>query len=61
MRCGRPIGKCLAENYMEGYHLNTLHSKALYDITPTRLCEKIPPGEGYTGYKANYTSKTPLD
>ncbi len=51
--------KCLAENYMEGYHLNTVHSKALYDITPTRLCEKIPPGEGYTGYKANYTSKTP--
>ena len=50
--------KCLAENYMEGYHLNTLHSKALYDITPTRLCEKIPPGEGYTGYKANYTSRT---
>ena len=50
--------KCLAENYMEGYHLNTLHSKALYDITPTRLCEKLPSGEGYTGYKANYTSKT---
>jgi phenylpropionate dioxygenase-like ring-hydroxylating dioxygenase large terminal subunit len=51
--------KCLAENYMEGYHLNTVHSKALYDITPTRLCEKIPPGEGYTGYKAHYTRKTP--
>jgi phenylpropionate dioxygenase-like ring-hydroxylating dioxygenase large terminal subunit len=50
--------KCLAENYMEGYHLNTVHSKALYDITPTRLCEKIPPGEGFTGYKSNYTSKT---
>ena len=51
--------KCLAENYMEGYHLNTVHNKALYDVTPTRLCEKIPPGEGYAGYKANYTSKTP--
>ena len=51
--------KCLAENYMEGYHLNTVHSKALYDITPTRLRKKIPPGEGYTGYKAGYTRKTP--
>ena len=51
--------KCLAENYMEGYHLNTVHSKTLYDVTPTRLCEKIPPGEGYTGYKAGYSRKTP--
>ncbi len=51
--------KCLAENYMEGYHLSTVHSKDLYDITPTRLCEKIPPGEGYTGYKAHYTRKSP--
>ncbi len=51
--------KCLAENFMEGYHLSTVHSKALYDITPTRLCEKVEPGEGYTGYKAHYTRKSP--
>ncbi len=51
--------KCLAENYMEGYHLSTVHSKELYDITPTRLCEKIPPSEAYTGYKAHYTRKSP--
>ena len=51
--------KCLAENYLEGYHLSTVHHKTLHDRTPTRLCEKIPPGEGYTGYKSHYTRKSP--
>ena len=51
--------KCLAENYLEGYHLSTVHHKTLHDRTPTRLCEKIPPGEGYTGYKSHYTRKFP--
>lgn len=51
--------KCLAENFLEGYHLSTVHSKTLHDRTPTRLCEKIPPGEGYTGYKSHYTRKSP--
>ena len=48
--------KCLAENYLEGYHLSTVHQKTLHNRTPTRLCEKIPPGEGYTGYKSYYTT-----
>ena len=51
--------KCLAENFLEGYHLSTVHHKTLHDRTPTRLCEKIPPGEGYTGYKSHYTRKSP--
>jgi phenylpropionate dioxygenase-like ring-hydroxylating dioxygenase large terminal subunit len=51
--------KSLAENFMEGYHLSTVHNITLHHRTPTRLCEKIPPGEGYTGYKSHYTRKTP--
>ncbi len=51
--------KSLAENFMEGYHLSTVHNLTLHHRTPTRLCEKIPPGEGYTGYKSYYTRKTP--
>ena len=51
--------KCLAENFMEGYHLSTVHNITLHHRTPTRLSEKIPPGEGYTGYKSHYTRKTP--
>ncbi len=49
--------KCLAENFMEGYHLSTLHYTGLHKITPTRLCEKIPGGKAYTGFKSGY----PLD
>ena len=51
--------KCLAENFMEGYHLSTLHYTGLHKITPTRLCKKIPGGEGYTGYKSGYPAKLP--
>jgi phenylpropionate dioxygenase-like ring-hydroxylating dioxygenase large terminal subunit len=46
--------KCLTENFMEGYHLSVTHINSLHKITPTRLCEKIPAGEGYTGYKSHY-------
>jgi len=51
--------KCLAENFMEGYHLSTVHYKTLHDLTPTRLCEKIQSGEGYSGYKSYYDPKMP--
>ena len=51
--------KCLAENFMEGYHLSTVHYKTLHDSTPTRLCEKIPPGDGFSAYKSHYDSKMP--
>jgi len=46
--------KCLAENFMEGYHLTPVHRNTLPPMTPTRLCEKIPGGAGYTGYKSHY-------
>ena len=51
--------KCLTENFMEGYHLSTLHYNSLHKITPTRLCERIPDGEGYMGYKSGYDPKFP--
>ena len=51
--------KCLTENFMEGYHLSVTHINSLHKITPTRLCEKIPGGEGYTGYKSRYDPKFP--
>lgn len=47
--------KCLAENFMEGYHLTPVHRDTLHPMTPTRLCQKIPGGAGYTGYKAHYS------
>ena len=46
--------KCLAENFLEGYHLSTLHYNTLHKRTPTRLCEKLPGGEGYTSFKSHY-------
>ena len=51
--------KSLAENFMEGYHLSTVHQKTLHKNTPTRLCENVPPGEGYTGYKSHHDPKSP--
>lgn len=48
--------KCLAENFMEGYHLTPVHRTTLHPMTPTRLCEKIPGGAGYTGYKSHYNN-----
>jgi len=44
--------KCLVENFMEGYHLSTVHQKTLHPFTPTRLCRHYPAGEGYFGYFA---------
>ncbi len=46
--------KCLVENFMEGYHLSSVHQKTLHSITPTRLCRHYPSGEGYFGYFANF-------
>ena len=51
--------KCLAKNFMEGYHLSTVHYTGLHKITPTRLCEKIPGGGAYTGFKSGYPTKLP--
>ena len=46
--------KCLAENFLEGYHLTPVHVNTLHPMVPTRLCEIIPGGDGYTGYKAHF-------
>ena len=46
--------KCLTENFMEGYHLSHVHRETLHPITPTRLCEHFPAGEGYLGYYSGF-------
>ena len=46
--------KCLAENFMEGYHLSHVHQETLHPITPTHLCEHFPPGPAYHGYYSRY-------
>jgi choline monooxygenase len=51
--------KCLTENFMEGYHLSVSHINSLHKITPTRLCKKMPGGEGYTAYKSYYNPDYP--
>jgi phenylpropionate dioxygenase-like ring-hydroxylating dioxygenase large terminal subunit len=51
--------KCCAENFMEGYHLSPAHAKTLHAITPTSLCEKLPDGPAYTGYRANFQPSCP--
>ena len=51
--------KCLTENFMEGYHLSTVHYGTLHPIMPTRLCEHFPAGEGYLGYYSGFPAGLP--
>ena len=51
--------KCLTENFMEGYHLSTVHRKTLHPITPTRLCSHFPAGENYFGYFSVFPDNLP--
>ena len=51
--------KCLTENFMEGYHLSTVHYETLHPTTPTRLCEHFPAGEGYLGYFSRFPADLP--
>ena len=51
--------KCLTENFMEGYHLSTVHYETLHPTTPTRLCEHFPAGEGYLGYYSRFPAGLP--
>lgn len=51
--------KCLAENFMEGYHLTPTHARTLHPITPTSLCRKMPAGDGFTGYWSGYNPSYP--
>jgi phenylpropionate dioxygenase-like ring-hydroxylating dioxygenase large terminal subunit len=52
--------KLLAENFMEGYHLSTVHRDSIHQYTPTALCEYYSGGPGYTGYYANFPRDKPL-
>lgn len=47
--------KLLAENFLEGYHLTPVHLNTLHPMCPTKLCEKVEGGPGFTGYKAHYS------
>jgi len=51
--------KCLTENFMEGYHLSPTHAKTLHAITPTALCEKLPNGAAFTGYRSHFHPSCP--
>ena len=51
--------KALFENFMEGYHLSAIHPETLHPVTPTRLCQKMVSGEGWTGYHAYYDPSYP--
>ncbi|QXZ08385.1 aromatic ring-hydroxylating dioxygenase subunit alpha [Comamonas sp. Y33R10-2] len=47
--------KCLAENFMEGYHLNATHPRTLRPVTPTELCEYVEGNGHFSAYRAHYT------
>lgn len=51
--------KCLAENFMEGYHLNATHPRTLRPVTPTELCEYVPGNGHFSAYRAHYTLDSP--
>lgn len=51
--------KCLAENFMEGYHLDVTHPKTLKPLTPTALCEYVPPVGQYNAYYSYYDPAYP--
>jgi len=51
--------KALFENFMEGYHLSSIHPTTLHPITPTRLSRKMLSGDAWTGYHAYYDPSYP--
>ena len=51
--------KCLVENFLEGYHLSTVHRKTLHPYTPTRLSRHFPAGEGHFGFYSGYPEDAP--
>ena len=46
--------KCLAENFMEGYHLDVTHPKTLRPLTPTGLCEYVESDGHFNAYYSYY-------
>ena len=51
--------KSLTENFMEGYHLSTVHRDTLHRITPTRLSKHFPPGQDYFGFYSVFPDNLP--
>ncbi|GAB3626419.1 (2Fe-2S)-binding protein [Pandoraea terrae] len=50
--------KCLAENFMEGYHLNATHPKTLRPTTPSELSEYVPGNGHFSAYRSHYTPES---
>lgn len=53
--------KCLLENFMEGYHLTSLHKDTLHKVNPSRLCSHLQPGKRHFGYSVGFTTRLPDD
>ena len=51
--------KCLAENFMEGYHLDVTPPKTLRPLTPTTLCEHVPSNGHFNAYYSYYDPDYP--
>ena len=51
--------KCLAENFMEGYHLDVTHPKTLRPLTPTGLCEHVKSDGHFNAYFSYYDPSYP--
>jgi choline monooxygenase len=51
--------KCLVENFLEGYHLSTVHRKTLHPYTPTRLSKHFPSQADFFGFYSNYPEDAP--
>ena len=51
--------KCLVENFLEGYHLSTVHRKTLHPFTPTRLAQHFPGGSDHFGFYSWYPEEAP--
>ena len=51
--------KCLVENFLEGYHLSTVHRRTLHPFTPTRLSEHFTAGDGFFGFNSWYPDDAP--
>jgi phenylpropionate dioxygenase-like ring-hydroxylating dioxygenase large terminal subunit len=51
--------KCVVENFMEGYHIDTTHPKSIGPYFRTALSEKVEGSDAFTAYKAHYRPSAP--
>ena len=51
--------KCLVENFLEGYHLSTVHRNTLHPFTPTQLSKHFPAGDDFLGFYSCYPQDAP--